>query len=227
MNTRLGATLLALCSILPPAVSWGQGSESNRDQAAWTRSLGDVTKALELAPHLGRGRELYRVCSECHRANGAGYADGTMPQLAGQHRSVLIKQMMDIRSGLRRNPQMYPYVARLDGPQDLVDLAGFLETLPFPKGNGQGPGTDLERGEQLYTEQCARCHGAGGEGSAESFYPKLASQHYRYLVRQLIDTASGRRGNAHPAMAAAVAEFSARDVALVADYVSRLNAEAH
>ena len=38
-------------------------------------------------------------------------ADGTFPQLAGQHTTVLIKQMADIRAGERDNPTMYPFAA--------------------------------------------------------------------------------------------------------------------
>ena len=145
-----------------------------------------------------------------------------MPQLAGQRRSVLIKQMTDIRSGLRDNPSMYPYVARLDGLQALADVAAYIETLPIPADNGTGPGVDLASGEEIYVAECSRCHGVAGEGMAEAFYPRLAGQHYRYLVRQIIDIAGGRRGNANPDMAQVVARLSAKDIASVADYISRM-----
>jgi cytochrome c553 len=117
---------------------------------------------------------------------------------------------------------MYPYVARLDGPQDLVDVAAYIQTLPVPEDNGLGLGTDLELGKQLYTDQCASCHGVDGEGLADAFYPSLARQHYRYLVRQMIDSAGGRRGNASPDMNRAHEGLSARELASVADYASRL-----
>jgi cytochrome c553 len=197
----------------------GSGAD---EAAAWSEGMDEVLEVVRLEGDVERGREIYAVCAECHLAGGAGQPDGTMPQLAGQHRSVLIKQMVDIRSGLRHNPLMYPYVARLDDPQDLADLATYIAGLPVPSDNGTGPGTDLERGKALYEASCARCHGSKGEGSAEAIYPRLEGQHYRYLVRQLIDIAGGRRGNANPEMVAAIADFSARDVAIVADYISRL-----
>jgi cytochrome c553 len=130
--------------------------------------------------------------------------------------------MTDIRSGLRDNPSMYPYVARLDGPQALSDVAGYIETLPIPDDNGVGSGSDLERGEQIYTNQCSRCHGLEGEGLEEAFYPRIGGQHYRYIVRQIIDIAGGRRGNAHPDMTRVVESLSAKEIASVADYVSRI-----
>lgn len=191
-------------------------------EATWSRSVQQATATVQLDPEIERGRSLYTVCAACHLANGAGHSDGTMPQLAGQHRSVLIKQMMDIRSGLRSNPAMAPYLAPLEEPQQLADVAAYIEGLPVPTDNGKGPGRALGRGKKLYRDHCASCHGASGEGAAEAFYPALQAQHYRYVVRQLIDIAGARRGNAHPAMVEAIAGFTARDVADVADYVSRL-----
>jgi len=191
-------------------------------ERSWDEAVVGAREANKLIPRVDRGEEIYQVCSSCHLPTGAGQQDGTMPQLAGQLRGVLIKQMTDIRSGLRDNPSMYPYVARLDGPQALSDVAAYIETLPIPDDNGTGPGVDLERGEEIYVEQCSGCHGVAGEGMAEAFYPRLAGQHYRYLVRQIIDIASGRRGNARPDMAQLVANLSAKDIASVADYISRM-----
>jgi cytochrome c553 len=199
-----------------------QSAPSPAAAPVWDEAVVEARETSKLTPRIEQGREIYEVCSGCHLSTGVGVEDGTMPQLAGQHSSVLIKQMTDIRSGLRNNPSMYPYVARLDGPQALVDVASYIETLPVPDENGLGPGTDLERGEKLYAEQCSRCHGVDGEGLADAFYPRLAGQHYRYLVRQIIDIAGGRRGNANPDMAQVVEGLSAREIASVADYVSRM-----
>lgn len=217
----LAAGVMASASAQPATEPDGS-STSDSDRA---RGLEKTLEVVRLEPDLDRGRALYAVCAECHGPGGEGLPDGTIPQLAGQHRSVLIKQLVDIRSGLRSNPTMYPYVARLDGPQELADLAGYIETLPAPKDNGIGPGGGLERGRRLFEGSCARCHGERGEGKAEALYPRLQGQHDRYLVRQMIDVADGRRGNAHAEMVAALADFSAADVALVADYLSRSQAQ--
>lgn len=216
-------TLIALVAVrlvFSATEAGAQAAPSHAPGALWSESIAEAVEAGKLEANVDRGGELYEVCAECHLSNGAGNPDGTMPQLAGQHRGVLIKQLMDIRSGLRRNPSMYPFVARLDDDQDLADLTAHIETLPIPEDNGKGTGVYLEEGKRLYDENCLRCHGENGEGSADAFYPRLAGQHYRYLVRQLIDIAGGRRGNANPDMADSVKDFSARDVANVADYIS-------
>jgi cytochrome c553 len=64
------------------------------------------------------GEEGYETCGACHLPSGAGRPDGTFPQLAGQHTTVLIKQMADIRAGLRDNPTMYPFAATLTDPRN-------------------------------------------------------------------------------------------------------------
>ena len=219
---RVESSLIAVCLIFFSVHVSAQTAPTQSDEADWGESVLQAQRVADLQAEVARGRVLYQVCSECHLASGAGDPNGTMPQLGGQHSSVLIKQMMDIQSGLRKNPSMYPFVARLDDPQELADLAAYIETLPVTDDNGKGPGRDLERGQLLYTEHCASCHGERGEGNEQAFYPRIAGQHYRYLVRQIIDISGGRRANANPAMSAAVADFSARDVANVADYVSRL-----
>lgn len=220
--SRIAMNLLIVCFVAYEVQAQAPTTANPAAERTWDEAVVEAREASKLTPRLDQGEEIYQVCSSCHLSTGAGQQDGTMPQLAGQRRGVLIKQMSDIRSGLRDNPSMYPYVARLDGPQALADVAAYIETLPIPVDNGMGPGVDLLRGEEIYVDECSRCHGVAGEGMAEAFYPRLAGQHYRYLVRQIIDIAGGRRGNANPDMAQVVARLSAKDIASVADYISRM-----
>lgn len=55
---------------------------------------------------------------------------------------------------------------------------------------------------------CAACHGPDGN-SATADFPRLAGQHYDYLVKTLQDYKSGKRKNA--IMAPQVANLSQRD----------------
>ena len=76
---------------------------------AWLEAGGERDEALTLTPDRERGIEVYEVCAGCHRLEGWGETSGTFPQLAGQHKEVLIKQLADIREGNRDNPTMYPF----------------------------------------------------------------------------------------------------------------------
>ncbi|OYU45147.1 MAG: cytochrome c4, partial [Burkholderiales bacterium PBB4] len=54
---------------------------------------------------------------------------------------------------------------------------------------------DLAKGEASYGAVCAACHGADGNSGTPA-YPKLAQQHPEYLVKQLQEFKSDKRGNA-------------------------------
>jgi cytochrome c553 len=178
--------------------------------------------ALRLKGDPQRGKEGYSVCAACHLWSGSGRNDGLFPQLAGQHSSVIIKQLADIRSGIRDNDLMYPFATTLTDPQEIADIAAFIRTLR-PEGlNGKGPGQQLAEGQRLFERDCAGCHGLRGEGNAQAFIPVVASQHYKYLLRQLIDIQEGTRRNANPVMAKLLQKYSRPELSNLADWASRL-----
>jgi cytochrome c553 len=178
--------------------------------------------ALRMAGDPARGARVYESCAACHLTNGAGRDDGSFPQLAGQHARVVAKQLLDIRSGRRANPVMAPFAEMLGDPRDVADVAAYVAALPVPAGRGLGPGDELERGRSLYERDCARCHGASGEGNAETLTPMLGGQHYRYLLRQARDIAGGRRREVHPEARAVLATYSDAELKAVSDFASRL-----
>jgi cytochrome c553 len=215
-----GALLLAGAALAQPAPK-AEGIEGEGYQ--WNKMEGEKVEALDKVGDPKRGEEAYEVCGACHLPNGAGRPDGTFPQLAGQHSTVLIKQIADIRAGRRDNPIMYPFAITLIDPQELADVAIYLQTLPIPPGSGQGPGTNLALGAQLYKRDCVQCHGDQGQGNKEKFYPVLAGQHYEYMLRQIHDIAALRRRNANPDMVKVVKDYKEDELQAVVDYMSRLH----
>jgi cytochrome c553 len=187
-----------------------------------THEAAELRVALLYPGDPERGAVAYSPCAACHLPDASGRDDGSFPQLAGQHATVIIKQLVDIRSGLRSNPLMLPYARLLTGPEEIADLAAYISALPAPEHNGRGPGLDLETGMTIYQRDCARCHGTHGEGHARRFVPAVAGQHYAYMLRQIRAIAGGRRGNAHPEMVALVARYSDAELQALVDYASRL-----
>lgn len=224
----LGAVLGAVLGLALPAApvrAQAAAPDATAEPPAtptWDASILASTPALGLDGKVGEGERAYEVCSHCHLQSGGGRPDGSVPQLAGQHTSVLIKQMTDISEGRRENPIMYPFARTLVDPQQLADLAAYIETLPIPRENGKGPGTHLPLGQKLYERDCQACHMPNGEGNAQQFTPVLAGQHYEYLLRQMKDIAEGWRHNTHMAMAATISTYTPEQLVAVVDYISRL-----
>ena len=68
------------------------------------------------------------------------------------------------------------------------------------------------------SKTCAACHGPDGNSAAPDF-PRLAGQHYDYLVKALSDYKAGDRKNA--IMAPQAANLSKRDIEDLAAYFSQ------
>lgn len=186
---------------------------------------GDIKATLALPGDIQRGKEAYAECQTCHRSDASGRINFIIPRLSGQHASVLIKQLMDIRSGLRVNPDMRDYMLDSDLTlQNFADMAAYLHSLPVAGTIGQGPPELVPRGQALYASNCTACHGEHGEGRAELFYPMLASQHYGYLLREMDLILNGQRGNSNPAMPPILKNLSTDDKRAIAAYLAQLPA---
>ncbi len=192
----------------------------------WQALTGEKNEALEREGDRKRGEKLYALCRSCHLQSAGGRSDGSIPQLAGQHSSVLIKQMADIRGGLRHNPAMYPFAAVLTDPQDLADLAVYLEGLCIPLEHAQYDAPDAVQqaanGRELYEKECRVCHGRSGEGSRHKLYPVIAGQHYPYLLHQMTEIRDGKRRNANPEMVRIISKYNDDQLLAISAYQSSL-----
>jgi cytochrome c553 len=172
--------------------------------------------------------EIFRVCARCHTPEGWGSKDGLHPQIAGQHKEVLVKQILDIRNGLRDNPTMFPFSLHesIGGNQELSDVATYISLLPMTPDNGKGPwsqgSSEYNMGEKLYKKNCMQCHGATGEGDVSRLAPRIHGQHYQYMLRQFGWIRDGKRTNANHGMIGKIKSFSDEDIRYVINYVSRI-----
>jgi cytochrome c553 len=198
-------------------------SYEGRTQAA----IDEFRAAVALEPDVAHGKELFGGCAECHQASGVGSADGTIPVIAGQHVSVLVKQLVDFRHDRRWHAKMQAAAKshELASPQDVLDVAAYAAGLrrpPPPKG-GTGDGSSVQEGQIVYYRECAQCHGRLAEGDLRTLRPRLAGQHYAYLMRQLNETASGQRPGMDEAHVKRIGALSEAERSAVAEHVSRLS----
>ena len=84
----------------------------------------------------------------------------------------------------------------------------------FAAGTAQAGNPDAGREK---SRTCAACHGPDGNSAAGDF-PRLAGQHYDYLLKSLKDYKTGKRKNA--IMAPQAANLSVRDMEDLAAFYS-------
>ena len=196
--------------------------------AGATRS-NELREALERKPNLEHGSSLYETCAACHQPDGAGAADGDIPVIASQHYEVIIAQLVDFRRTERVDLRMNALAARhnLEGPQDLADVAAYISSMPVQRTNKVGTGQFTSLGAQTYTRSCMSCHGANAEGNAHLRYPRLAGQHYSYLVKQFDSMIRGTRFNLSWDHSSLLKSLADQEIAGVADYLARQSPDAN
>jgi cytochrome c553 len=81
----------------------------------------------------------------------------------------------------------------------------------------------VAHGEEVYMQRRQSCHGATGEGAAEKIVPRLAGQHYGYLVREMHNAVAGRRPNFSIKHIRLLQKLARDDFVGLADFLSRAN----
>jgi len=203
------------------------GASATHPVEAAAAARKEYLKAAQLAPNAERGAHLFEACAVCHGTTGQGTSDGSVPAIAGQHRSVLLKQLVDFRHEQRWNERMEQFTDRhhLPTAQDLTDVAAYASRLPrFAAMAGHiGDGVFLNEGASVYFRACEGCHGALGQGDFLRLRPRLAGQHYAYLLEQLAATAGGYRPGMDLAHVTRLRALTPEQMRGVADYLSRAN----
>ncbi len=83
---------------------------------------------------------------------------------------------------------------------------------------------DAASGKQK-SQACAACHGPDGNSPTGPDFPRLAGQHYDYLLKALRDYKSGARKN--PIMGGQVGSLNSQDMADIAAFYSRQKGSLH
>lgn len=186
-----------------------------------------MTGAVQAAGNVAAGQTKSATCIACHGADGNS-VNPTWPKLAGQHPEYILKQLGDLKSGVRKDPLMSPMAAPLSD-QDMADLAAYFagqKTLP-----GTAAPEQVAAGEKLYragntasgVTACAACHGPSGDGNAAAKFPNISGQHASYLEKALKDFRAGTRTNdPNKMMRDIAAKMTDAEITAVAQYVQGL-----
>ncbi|MFM9927352.1 c-type cytochrome [Variovorax sp. H27-G14] len=178
-------------------------------------------------PDLVKGEQAFaaKACAACHAADGNSAVPAN-PKLAQQHPEYLLKQLIEFKSGKRKNAIMGGMANTLTD-EEMRDVSWFLASKT------EKPGFSKERdlvavGEKIYrggiadrsVPACAGCHSPNGAGIPAQ-YPRIAGQHADYIASQLTAFRDGVRTNSVP-MTGVAAKLNDREIKAVADYIAGL-----
>ena len=185
------------------------------------------------------------VCAACHGVNGVSPIPA-QPNLGGQNVKYLYKQLVEFKSGYRKNGIMQPQVANLS-QQDLANVAGYYASQA-PWGVAFGNPATTQEATKLFLGGdksrgvigCAGCHGPDAAGNVWAAFPRLGGQHAEYIATQLklfraagrvddIDSDEQKRANDAAKegemgmMQTVASKLSDRDIRILSDYVSAIH----
>ena len=196
-----------------------------------------------------RGKDKVTICQACHGRDGNSVynpqwerlttqdlanqseqarkfeADPVWAKLAGQDARYLAAQLIDFKTGKRRDPFMSKLAADLSDA-DIFDIAAYYAAqTPRPDTTDQEAGS-VQRGEALYktgnlaagVPACIACHRRRAHGTPT--LPRLAGQYTIYLRKQLWAFKSGERAGS--VMNAIADKLSEADIDDVARYLAGL-----
>ena len=96
----------------------------------WAKGISDGwTTDSDSELQVGQAKSSF--CARCHGVDGYSKIPG-IPNLAGQQKDYLIKQLKDFRSGFRRSAPMRE-VARTLSNREITSLAIYFNSLPPAK----------------------------------------------------------------------------------------------
>jgi cytochrome c553 len=210
-----------ICRAAGVPQKWSSGAGAGQDIRS-TRVVLDLSMQQPGSNDaIGRGATLALNCTMCHGPRGLSQANA--PNLAGQYREVLVKQLLDYRNGDRKSASMQALSANLTDAS-IHELADYFASLPRPRNS---PVTDMSIVPPLVrvgdpmrnVAPCASCHG-GIEHKAGA--PWLEGMPKEYLVVQLTAFSKGeRRNDSHAQMRNMARLLSDREIDDVSAFYAR------
>ncbi len=173
------------------------------------------------------------ACIFCHGEKGEA-SNPIYPRLAAQNREYMERQLKLFRSGARKSDIMNEQAADLKD-EEIAALAAWFAVQPpqahkLADDDWERKLWEVGRYVFLYGDPfadiapCMTCHGKDARGSRA--LPRLAGQHRKYIVNQLLAFQQGKRKTDNAMMRAIAKNLSRLAMEGVALYLSTLKPEA-
>ena len=170
--------------------------------AASFAAVSTLTRADEPDPAIAAHAQLLAVtvCGTCHGPHGNS-THPKYPRLAGQNANYLAAQLKAFRAQSRGDPDAVGYMWGMAAELDdaTIDALASYYSKQKPEPSPRGDAALIARGREVYEHgvesdgvpACGACHGPDAHGVAD--FPRLASQHAQYLLKQLASFQSNMR----------------------------------
>ena len=186
------------------------------------------------------GETLVVTCLACHGPAGNSTTPN-FPKLAGQGEKYLLKQIKEIKAGVRAVPEMTGILVSFSDA-DLANMAAYFASQSMQLSGSKEMTVQVNSGEKVDAltlgakvfragnaasgvPACTGCHSPKGSGNAPAGYPRLGGQHAAYIEKQLKDWRAGNRtndGDSKP-MRQAAQLMSDAEITAVANFIAGLN----
>ena len=164
-------------------------------------SLALLAPAVAPAQDVARGEQLFDTCVPCHGQNGGGSVDRKAPVIAALPAWYIETQIGNFKAARRgyhaddtAGLLMRPMAMSLFTDADVKAIAAYVSSLP-PVPPVDVGGGDATKGQTSYAV-CLACHGPDGMGNEALKAPPIVRQGDWYIITQLNNFKSGRRGAA-------------------------------
>ncbi len=160
------------------------------------------------------------LCAACHGADGNSTVP-LYPVLAGQSWRYIYIELKDFKAGRRKDPVMSPMAAGLTTDEMMAFGNWFEVQKQKPTGFKADPKKVAAGKAKADEVLCAMCH--LGNFSGQNEIPRVAGQHYAYVVKQLKDFKARIRTNDAGNMTSVASTLSDTDIENLAQFAASLN----
>lgn len=171
-----------------------------------------------------------QVCSNCHGVAGTSVSPN-FPNLAAQTPAYIVGQLKEFKSHGRDDPAGFEYmwgISRSLTDEQIDGLAAYFANQTPTHRSAEADPKLAAAGKAIYTgglpaknvPACMGCHGDAAQGNAT--FPRLASQHVDYIVKQLIVFQRTDERPKGAVMKTIVHDLSEEDIKNVAAYLQTL-----
>jgi len=202
-------SLMFVVGMALAAGAWAQQPVTDRLKAVQADPA-----ALKLAVDAGKKASFF--CANCHGEDGISKTPD-VPNLAGQNPAYLLEQIRKFGSGERKDKFMQGLIKVLKD-EERLQIALYYATSVVPPSPANP--AQLNRGRELFTKLCVRCHGEQARGNET--IARLAGQKVPYLQKTITRyrDQTGERNN--QLMSIATAGLKNEDVVALANYITQM-----